>query len=270
MHQRGVSVQQIARLNRHESARVLQYLVGVYGRAPDLFPARPRLEAVYDRPRPRPETWPDRDQRFKAMLSQLEAFLAEHGRHPYLGDYSTTEGRLAHWLKVQRSKDKNGTLLGHRERWLTEVLARPAHRYPVPASRRALAPHPGPGRRLPRRARRAAPPHERPRPDADGALAPAPTRPTAPRRPRARPGCGPRCTVAQMERTEPGQIKGCPGHDQRYRAWALPHHHSPTLQGATRAAGQPDVHLQGDRAPPRKLPRREVIISIRLLLLLLI
>jgi hypothetical protein len=122
MYQRGVSVEQIARINRREPARVLQYLVGVYGRAPDLFPARPRRELVYDRPRPRPETWPDRDRRFKAMLAELKAFLAEHGRRPYRGGYSTAEGRLAHWLKIQRSKDKNGTLPGHRARWLTEVL----------------------------------------------------------------------------------------------------------------------------------------------------
>jgi hypothetical protein len=56
------------------------------------------------------------------MLAQLEDFLAEHGRRPYRGDPSTVEGRLAHWLKVQRSKAQNGQLLGHRARWLTEVL----------------------------------------------------------------------------------------------------------------------------------------------------
>ncbi len=120
MYQRGVRVEQIARLNQREPAQVLQYLVGVYARTPELFRARPQRELICDRPRPRPETWPDRDRRFKAMLAQLEAFLSEHGRRPYLGDNS--EGRLAHWLKVQRSKDRHGQLLGHRARWLTEVL----------------------------------------------------------------------------------------------------------------------------------------------------
>ncbi|MCY1159995.1 MAG: hypothetical protein MOP51_3020 [Citricoccus sp.] len=122
MYQRGVSVEQIARLNQREPAHVLQYLVGEHGRAPELYQNRPRRELVYDRPRPRPETWPDRDQRFKTMLARLEAFLSEHGRRPYRGDFSTTEGRLAHWLKVQRSKDMSAALLGHRARWLTEVL----------------------------------------------------------------------------------------------------------------------------------------------------
>jgi hypothetical protein len=122
MYQRGVSVEQIARLNLREPAHVLQYLVGVHGRTPELFQNRPRRELVYDRPRPRPETWPDRDQRFKTMLTRLEAFLFEYGRRPYRGDSSTIEGRLAHWLKVQRSKDMRGALLGHRARWLTEVL----------------------------------------------------------------------------------------------------------------------------------------------------
>ncbi len=122
MYQRGVSVEQIARVNKREPAQVLQYLSGVYGHTPELFHDRPRRELVYDRPRPRPATSPERDRRFKAMLAQLDAFLVEHGRRPYRGDYSTAEGRLAHWLKVQRSKDKNGTLLGHRARWLTEVL----------------------------------------------------------------------------------------------------------------------------------------------------
>ncbi len=122
MYQQGVSVEQIARVNHREPAQVLQYLSGVYGRTPELFHARPRRELVCDRPRPRPATWPDRDRRLKAMLAQLESFLSEHGRRPYAGDSSTTEGRLAHWLKVQRSKDKNGTLPGHRARWLTEVL----------------------------------------------------------------------------------------------------------------------------------------------------
>lgn len=123
MYQRGVSIAQIARVNQREPAKVLQYLTGVYGRTPELFHARPRRELVYDRPQPRPETWPDRDQRFKAKLAQLDNFLAEHGRRPYGGDSSTTEGRLAHWLKVQRSKDRKGQLPGHRARWLTEVLS---------------------------------------------------------------------------------------------------------------------------------------------------
>jgi hypothetical protein len=122
MYQRGVSVEQIAWLNQRDPARVLQYLVGVYGREPDLFHARPQRELVCDRPRPRPENWPDRDRRFKTKLAQLEVFLAEHGRRPYAGDSSTVEGRLAHWLKVQRSKDHQDQLLGHRARWLTEVL----------------------------------------------------------------------------------------------------------------------------------------------------
>jgi hypothetical protein len=56
MYQRGVSVEQIARLNHRDPARVLQYLVGVYGRTPELFHARPQLQLVYDRPWPRPET----------------------------------------------------------------------------------------------------------------------------------------------------------------------------------------------------------------------
>lgn len=52
--------------------------MGVYGRAPELLQNGPHRELVYDRPRP--ETWPDRGQCFKTMLTRFEAFLSEHGR----------------------------------------------------------------------------------------------------------------------------------------------------------------------------------------------
>jgi hypothetical protein len=122
MHQRGVSVEQIARLNGREVEAVLQYLRGVHQRAPELVATRPTRQVVYDRPRPRPESWPDPDRRWKAQLAQLEAFLTENGRRPYRGGHEHAEGRLMHWLKVQRSQDRAGALPGHRARWLTEVL----------------------------------------------------------------------------------------------------------------------------------------------------
>lgn len=122
MYQRGVRVDQIARANQRKSAYVLRYLVSVYERSPELFEAKPRRVLVYDRPRPRPDTWPDLDRRFKVRLAELEAFLDEHGRRPYCGDHSTPEGRLMHWLNVQRSHHHKGLLPGHRARWLTEAL----------------------------------------------------------------------------------------------------------------------------------------------------
>jgi hypothetical protein len=122
MHQRGVSAEQIAKLSGRKVEAVLQYLRGVHQRNPELVARRPSRQAVYDRPQPRPDSWPDRDRRWKAQLAQLEAFLAEHGRRPYRGGHEHAEGRLMHWLTTQRSYDRAGKLPGHRARWLTEVL----------------------------------------------------------------------------------------------------------------------------------------------------
>jgi hypothetical protein len=122
MYQRGVSVEQIARVAGEQAREVLRYLRAAYGRHPELFDRPPARLLVYDRPRPRPESWPDGDRRWKAWLAQLEAFLAEHGRRPYRGGHEHAEGRLMHWLTTQRSYDRAGKLPGHRARWLTEVL----------------------------------------------------------------------------------------------------------------------------------------------------
>lgn len=122
MHQRGVSVEQIARATGQKAWAVLRYLTAAYERHPELFDRPPVRELVYDRPRPRPENWPDLDRRWKVQLAQLAAFLAEHGRRPYRGGHEHAEGRLMHWLTTQRSYDRAGKLPGHRARWLTEVL----------------------------------------------------------------------------------------------------------------------------------------------------
>jgi len=122
MYQRGVRVDQIARANQRNSAYVLRYLVAVYGRTFELFEAKPRRVLVYDRPRPRPDTWPDLDRRFKVRLAELQAIFDEHGRSPHHGVHSTPEGRLTHWLNVQRSHDRKGILPRYRIRWLTEAL----------------------------------------------------------------------------------------------------------------------------------------------------
>ncbi|WMY80067.1 helicase associated domain-containing protein [Citricoccus sp. I39-566] len=121
----GIPFAIIARLNDIDAKYVRDY-VRRRGEAIRGGPA-PAPVLVHDRPVPRPVGYADTDRRWRARLTQLEAFLAEHHRRPHSPRNETDRGpgsewALAHWLTTQRSKHGAGRLLAHRMNALDRVL----------------------------------------------------------------------------------------------------------------------------------------------------
>lgn len=125
MADRGVPLSVIARLNDVNPKYVRDYVTR-RGEALRGGPA-PSPLVLHDRPRPRPARLPDPDRRWRARLSEFEAFLATHQRRPHISRKATdrsmgTEWALSHWLTTQRAADRAGALAEHRARALDRVL----------------------------------------------------------------------------------------------------------------------------------------------------
>ncbi|WP_313816327.1 helicase associated domain-containing protein [Citricoccus sp.] len=118
-YRQGITPEKIAELNDQPVQKVRDYLGRIAHKYPEMVEGRLYL---HDRPRPRPESVPDRDRRWKAAHARVLAFIEEHGRRPYRNSYDDPEGPLAQWLSTQRSEHNLGRLAVHRARWLNETI----------------------------------------------------------------------------------------------------------------------------------------------------